>query len=101
MTQTWLFWWSSDSQWAGHASAGQGRRYFCSGSLLEVPLRIQCFNLINKMVFPLPNTTGSRYCDYPVADTFFFYFCKSIYLDNKQGIYNSKTDIPLFIFHNL
>ena len=70
MTQTWLFWWSSDSQWAGHASAGQGRRYFCSGSLLEVPLRIQCFNLINNMVFPLPNTTANRYCDYPGADTY-------------------------------
>ena len=41
-----------------------------AGSLLEVPLRIQCFNLINNMVFPLPNTTANRYCDYPGADTY-------------------------------
>ena len=55
-----------------YANAEQRQDYFCSGSLPEVPVCIECFNLISKMVFPLPNTTANRYCDYPRADTFFF-----------------------------
>ena len=59
MTQTWFF-------IGVLIHCGQGKiacqcrtktGYFCSGSFLEVPLRIECLNLISNVVFPLPDTT--------------------------------------------
>ena len=49
--------------------------------------------LLKKPVYPHPSTTASRYCDNPGADTFFFFFCKNIYLHiHKQRIYNQKKE---------
>ena len=72
MSQTWFFGGVLIHRARYHANAEQRQGYFCSGSLLEVPLCIECFNLIKKMVFPLPNSTANQYCDYPGDDTFFF-----------------------------
>ena len=45
--------------------------------------------LLKKPVYPHPNTTASRYCDNPGADTFFF-FCKTYIYINKYRIYKKK-----------
>ena len=73
MSQTWFFGGVLIHRARYHANAEQRQGYFCSGSLLEVPLCIDCFNLISKMVFPLPNSTANQYCDYPGDDTFCFW----------------------------